>query len=339
MRLHTVMLVVTLTLAILPTPRAPQAQPPVKIPRIGLLSPGTPTTTSAFSRFRQGLRDLGYVEGQHIVLEYRYAEGNLDRLPDLAVELVRLPVDILHVIGFASAWAAKQATTTIPIVFVAAPNPVARGLVASLARPGGNITGVTNDAGPGLFGKVLELFKEAVPTISRVAILDGTMRAPTNDVEVQARERGMQERESAARVLGLTLRFFYVERFEEITEGVFPAIKADAHAIDALLAGGTVVVAYRQQIAAFALQNRLPLIGIVREQAEAGALLSYGANVPELFRRAAYYVDRILKGAKPADLPVEQPTKFELVINLKTAEALGITIPPTLLILADEVIQ
>jgi len=228
----------TLALVIFMVPLATTASAPAKVPRIGVLSSFSPPATSVPSPFVQGLRDLGYVEGQHIVLEYRYAEGNLDRLPDLAAELVRLPVDILHVIGFASALAAKQATTTIPIVFVGTPNPVALGLVASLARPGGNITGVTNDAGPGIFGKYLELFKEAVPTISRVAILDGTTRAPTNDVEVQARERGMQGRESAARVLGLTLRFFYVVRFEEITEGVFPAIKADTHAIDALYAGG-----------------------------------------------------------------------------------------------------
>jgi len=340
MRLSALGFIVILTYGVLVAPLTVEAQPTGKASRIGLLVPGMAAIASRnVEVFRQGLRERGWVEGQHIAFEYRYAEGNLDRLPDLATELVRLPVDLLLVVGAASALAAQHTTTTIPIVFVSVGAPVERGLVASLARPGGNITGVAVDAGPEIFGKWLELLKEAVPTISRVAILVGTTRTPTNDAEVQARERDMQARERAARALGLTLRLFYVVRFEDITEGVFPAITADAHAIDALYAGGATVIAYRQQIADFALQHRLPLMGIVREQAEAGALLSYGTNQIENWRRAATYVDKILKGAKPADLPVQQPMKFELVINLKTAKALGLTIPPTLLFQADEVIQ
>jgi putative ABC transport system substrate-binding protein len=246
--------------------------------------------------------------------------------------LVRLPVDILLVGGIAPALAAKQATTTIPIVFTAATDPVGRGLVASLARPGGNITGVAVDGGPEIFGKRLELLKEAVPTISRVAILAGNVRAPTYDAVEQ-------EQESAARALGLTLRYFYVQRSAAFTESVFPAITSDAHTIDALHAGGPLAYDYRRQIADFALQHRLPMIGIRKEQAEAGSLLSYGSTVRERQQRGAVLVDKILKGAKPADLPVEQPTKYELVINLKTAQALGLTIPSTVLFQADEVIK
>jgi len=332
MRLHTVVRIVTLALAILSTPLATQAQPPVKVPRIGLLSPGSPPATSAPSPFLQGLRDLGYVEGQNIAVAYRYTEGNLDRLPALAAELVRLPVDILVAAGVDSALAAKQATTTIPIVFHSATDPVGRGLVASLARPGGNITGVAYDGGPEIFGKRLELLKAAVPTISRVAMLVGQVRAPTYDA-------GEKVQESAARALGLTLRYFSVRRVEEFTEWVFPAIKSDTHTIDALHASGPTAGEHRRQIADFALQHRLPMIGLSRRIAEAGSLLSYGPSLSDMSRRAATYVDKILKGAKPADLPVEQPIKFELVINLKTAKALGITLPPTLLFQADEVIQ
>jgi putative ABC transport system substrate-binding protein len=333
MRLHTVILVVTFALAILSTPHTTQAQPPVKIPRLGWLSAGSPPATSTPSPFVQGLRDLGYVEGQNIVLEYRYAEGNLDRLPALAAELVRLPVAILVAGSAAGALAAKHATTTIPIVFHSTGDPVGRGLVTSLGRPGGNITGTSFDVGSGaeFKGKLLELLKDAVPTISRVANL-GYTRA-------LASPRGAEAKERAARVLGLTIRHFSVQRSEDLTEQVFPAITADAPAIDALLAEGAAATASRRQIADFALQHRLPTIGNSRVFADAGFLLSYGPTQREMQQRAAVLVHKILQGATPADLPVEQPTQFELVINLKTAKALGITIPPTLLFQAAEVIQ
>ena len=323
---------VILTLGLLTAPLAAEAQPPAKVPRIGLLLPESPPATSVPSPVVQGLRDLGYVEGQHIAFVYRYAEGNLDRLPDLASELVRLSVDLLVASGVAAALAAKHATTTIPIVFFGATDPVGRGLVASLARPGGNITGVAFDGGPEIFGKRLELLKEAVPTVSRVAILSGNARAPTY-------EAGEKVQESAARALGLTLQYFYTQRREAFTEWVFPAITADAHAIDALHVGGPAANDYRRQIADFALQHRLPTIGVNRPLAEAGGLLSYGPNQRAMWQRAVVLVGKILQGATPADLPVEQPMKFDLVINLKTAKALGITIPPLLLFQADEVIQ
>jgi putative ABC transport system substrate-binding protein len=280
----------------------------------------------------QGLRDLGYVEGQHIAFVYRYAEGHLDRFPDLAAELVRLPVDLLVASGVAAALAATHATTTLPIVFVDTTDPVGRGLVASLAQPGGNLTGVSFDGGPEIFGKRLELLKEAVPTVSRVAMLAGNVRAPTYEVGEQVQKR-------AAQALGLTLRYFYVRQPEEFPAWVFPALTADAHAIDALHVAGPAVSVYRRQIADFALQHRLPTIGIRRERAEAGALLSYGPSLRALSQRAAVFVGKMLQGARPAALPVEQPMQYELILNLKTAQALGLTLPPTLLFLADEVIQ
>jgi putative ABC transport system substrate-binding protein len=322
--------VVTLILSLLVVSLAADAPPPGKVRRIGVLSSVSPPTPSVPSPWVQWLRDLGYVEGQHIAFAYRYAEGNQERLPDLAAELVHLPVDILVAGGVAAALAAKHATTTIPIVFYGATDPVGRGLVASLARPGGNITGVSVDGGPEIFSKRLELLKEAVPTISRVAMLAGSVRAPTTS------EKAL---ESAAQALGLTLRYFYVRQPEEFLAWVFPAITADADASDALHAGGPAVSMYRQQIADFALQHRLPTIGILRDLAEAGALLSYGPSLRAIQQRAAVFVGKILQGAMPAELPVEQPTKYELIINLKTAKALGITMPPSLLLLADEVLQ
>jgi putative tryptophan/tyrosine transport system substrate-binding protein len=328
--------IATLILSLLIVPLTAHAQPPGTVPRIGLLILGSSSGfSSRIEVFRQGLRDLGWVEGQHIALEERYAE-NLDQLPDLVAELVRLPVALLLAWGAANALAAKRATTTIPIVFVGVANPIGRGLVPSLARPGGNITGIASEGhpegGPGLTAKQLELLKEAVPTVSRVAMLFGQVGVPTSGAGEQARER-------AASVLGLTLRPFYVQRPEDFTEWVFPAIIADAPAIDALYARGGVTFESRRQLADFALQHRLPMMGSVREHAEAGSLLSYGASQAAMWRRAAHYVDKILKGTTPADLPVEQPTQFELVINLKTARELGLTIPPTLLFQAEEVIK
>jgi putative ABC transport system substrate-binding protein len=327
---------ITLTLGLLVAPFAAEAQPAAHVSQIGLLMLGSSASfSSRLEGFRQGLHDLGWAEGQQIALEERYAE-NLDQIPDLAAGLVRLPVALILAWGAANALATKQATTAIPIIFVGAANPIGRGLVPSLARPGGNITGIASEGhpegGPGLTAKQLELLKEAVPTISRVAVLFGQVGVPTSGASEQARER-------AAGVLGLTLRHFYVQRPEDFTKRVFPAITAGAPAIDALYARGGVTFEARRQLADFALQHRLPMMGAVREHAEAGSLLSYGASLPDMWRRAAIYVDKILKGAKPGDLPVEQPIKFELVINLKTAQALGLTMPPSLLLQADEVIR
>jgi putative tryptophan/tyrosine transport system substrate-binding protein len=326
----------TLTLSLLVASLAAVAQPAGKVSRLGLLFLSSSSGVSShIEGFRQGLRDRGWVEGQQIALEYRYAE-NLDRLPELAADLVRLKADLIVTWGTPAAQAAKHATRTIPIVFVGVANPVGPGLVASLARPSGNLTGMASEGdpegGPGLTGKQLELLKDAVPTVSRVAML-------LRQVGLATREAGKQARERAALVLGLTLRHFYVQRPEDFTAWVFPAITADAPAIDALYAGWAMTSESRRQLADFALQHRLPMMGSVREHAEAGSLLAYGASQAAMWRRAAHYVDKILKGTMPADLPVEQPTTFELVINLKTAQALGLTIPPSVLFQADEVIR
>jgi putative tryptophan/tyrosine transport system substrate-binding protein len=327
---------IPLTLGLLVAPFAAEAQPAGHVSRIGLLMLGSAASfSSRLESFRQGLHDLGWVEGQQIALEERYAE-NLDQVPALAADLVRLPVTLILAWGAANALVAKQATTTIPIVFVGVANPIGRGLVPSLGRPGGNLTGMASEGHPeggaGLTAKQLELLKEAVPTVSRVAVLFGQVGVPTSGASEQARER-------AAAVLGLTLRHFYVQRPEDFTERVFPAITAAVPAIDALYARGGVTLEARRQLADFALQHWLPLMGAIREHAEGGSLLSYGASQAAMWRRAAHYVDKILKGTMPADLPVEQPTTFELVINLKTAEALGLTIPPTLLFQATEVVR
>ena len=311
-------LLITLTLGLLVAPLAADAQPAGKVSRLGLLLLGSSSSfSSRLEGFRQELRDLGWVEGQHIALEERYAE-NLDQLPDLAAELVRGKVDVIVTFGTPAAQAAQHATTTIPIVFVGVANPIGRGLVPNLARPGGNLTGIASEGHPeggaGLTAKQLELLKEAVPTSGA----------------------SEQAREHAASVLGLTLRLFYVQRSEDFTARVFPAIIADAPAIDALYARGGVTFEARRQLADFALQHRLPMMGSVREHAEAGFLLSYGASQAAMWRRAAHYADKILKGTRPADLPVEQ---FELIINLKTAQALGLTLPPSVLFQATEVIR
>ncbi len=302
LRLTATPLATGVILLLLALPLAVDAQPPAKVPRIGVLLPGSPSTTVSPVPFVvEGLRALGYVEGRTIALAYRYAEGDLDRLSGLAAELTRLPVDVILADGVASALAAKQATTKIPIVFARATDPVGRGLVASLARPGGNITGVSFDGGPEIFGKRLELLKAAVPTVSRVAMLMGQVRTPTYEAVEKECER-------AARGLGLTLRYFYVRRAEEFPERVFPAITSDARAIDALHAGGPVAGQSRRQIADFALQHRLPTMGVNRNHAEAGSLLSYGPTGREIQQRVASLVDKILKGAQPADLPIEQPS-------------------------------
>ena len=319
----------TLASGLLAAPLAAHAQAPAKVPRIGFLSARQRTDNPhLLEAFRQGLRELGYVEGQTIAIEYRFAEGRPERLPALAAELVRLKVDIIVTAASPTPEAAKQATSTIPLVFAVAGDPVADGLVASLARPGGNITGLAA-MNPEVVGKQLELLKEVAPKVSRVAVLQN----PSN----RGHPVVLRQAEGAARTLGVQLQIVKASSPGEI-EAAFAAMHSHR-------AGGVIVLrdglflAQRTQIAAIAAKSRLPAVYGIREEAEAGGLMTYGASTPDMFRRAAAYVDKILKGAKPADLPVEQPTKFELVINLKTAKALGLTIPPSLLGRADEVIQ
>jgi ABC-type uncharacterized transport system substrate-binding protein len=330
MRLHTVRLTVTLALGILIAALAAEAQPPTKVHRIGRLRTGSPLADQPFvEALSQGLRDLGYVEGRNILIESRYAEGQPDRLPALAAELVRLPVDVLVAGGSAAIQAAQHATSTIPIVMAVAPDPVAQEFIASLARPGGNLTGLSimyHD----FIGKQLELLMDTVPTASRVAVLTN----PANAAHVLQ----LREVQRAAQVLGRQLHVLEARSPDDL-QRVFTAIpRESAHALfvitDALLFDR-----FRADITAWALQSRLPAIYGWRMYVEAGGLMSYGPSLPDMHYRAAYYVDRLLKGTPPADLPVEQPRKFELVINLKTAEALGLTLPPHLLTFADEVIR
>jgi len=318
----------TLTLGVVAAPLAPEAQAPVKVPRIGFLSPLSRADDPRIEAFLQGLRDLGYVDGRTIAIEYRFAEGRPERLPALAAELVRLKVDVIVTAAPAATEAAKRTTGTIPIVFGVSGDPVAVGLVASLARPGGNITGLASIA-PEVVGKQLELLKEVAPKISRVAILLN----PSNPGHPVV----LRQAEAAARALGMQLHTAQARTPPEI-DAAFAGMRGQ-RADGVLVVRDALVLARRTQIAALAAKSRLPAVYGFRENAEAGGLMAYGANVPLMYRRAATYVDKILKGAKPADLPVEQPTKFELVINLKTAKALGLTIPPSLLQRADEVIQ
>jgi len=305
------------------------AQQPAKVPRIGFLHPEPISARlDRHDAFRQGLRELGYVEGRTIALEVRSAEGKRERLPALAAELVRLEVDVIVTATVPGIRAVQQATKTIPIVMAVVVDPVATGFVASLARPGGNITGLSMMA-PELAGKWLELLKEAVPRVSRVAVL----RNPTNPGAALS----LSETEVAARALGVRLQLLEVRTPEEL-DGAFGAAARDR-------AGALIVLpdpmfhTHRTRIADLAAKSRLPAIYYARDYVEAGGFMAYGANIADMYRRAAYFVDRILKGARPADLPVEQPTKFELVINLKTAKALGLTIPQSILIRADHVIE
>jgi ABC-type uncharacterized transport system substrate-binding protein len=312
------------------TIRLAEAQQPKKVTRIGYLSNTDPARESTRSEaIRLALRELGYAEGQNITIEYRYTEGKPDRLPELATELVRLKVDIIVVAG-GPTWvqAANNATKTIPIVMVGAgADPVEAGLVESLARPGGNVTGLTNLSGE-LGGKRLELLKETVPKLARVAVLYD----PANPVTVLESKEVLRV---AARELGLTVWSWEVRAADDF-ERVFAALRKERP--DGLLVagGGPLLRTNPKRIADFALKSRLPSMYINREAVDAGGLMYYGADLTKSYRRVAYFVDRILKGAKPADLPVEQPTKFELVINLKTAKQIGLTIPPNVLARADK---
>ncbi len=305
------------------------AQEP-KIPRLGYLVPGSRTDSISYvDAFRQGLKDFGYIEGKNIALEYRYAEGELDRSPSLAAELVQLKVDLIFASFLAGLRAAKDASKTIPIVMVSFYDPVASGLIDSLAHPGGNITGVAALRSD-LSGKRLELLQEVLPGRTQVAILwDANAPGPV---------MSFKEYQAAARALKIQLQSIEVRGPTPDLEGAFQALaKSRANAL--IFVSNPVVTPHRERIASVANKNRLPSMCDSSEYVEAGCLMSYAANPAAMFRRAAIYVDKILKGAKPGDLPVEQPTKFELVINLKTAKQIGLTIPPNVLARADRVIR
>jgi len=308
-----------------------EAQQPTKVPRIGFVSgiggPSNPGPNVV--GFRQGLRDFGYIEGKNILVEYRYTEGKGDRNPSLVAELVQLKVDVLVVGGPGGLSAAKQATKTIPIVIVTQADPVGSGYIDSLARPGGNITGLTRLTRE-LSGKRLELLKEVVPKISRVGVLW--------DADNSEAANGFKEYETAGSALKIQLQSLGVRGPNPDLEGAFQA--AAKGRVNALVTINTPVLNRQQkQIVDLAIKNRLPLMSERSEYVEAGGLVSYTASEADRFRRAAYYVDKILKGAKPADLPVEQPTKFEFIINLKTAKQIGLTIPQSVLYRADKVIK
>ena len=306
------------------------AQQAGKVYRIGYLStPNRESVANGVAAFLRKLRELGWIDGKNLIIEYRWAEGKVERLPELAAELVRQNVDLIVAPAGSAVLAAKNATTSIPIVMIFPSDPVEMGLVASLRRPGGNITGTTFTPGPEIFGKQLQLLHEAIPHAARVAIL----RNPADSTFALQ----VKEWEAAARILRLRLQ--YVDaRGPEDYDSAFAAMARER--AEALLVGGSsTFLVHQGRLAELALKGRLPTMYSYRESVEAGGLMAYAVNMSDFVGRAAVYVDRILKGAKPADLPIEQPTKFELVINLKTAKALGLTIPQSVLARADEVIQ
>jgi ABC-type uncharacterized transport system substrate-binding protein len=299
------------------------AQQPEKIYRIGMLLGGSP-----YEAFREGLRDLGYIEGKNVAIEYRYTEGKRDRYADFVSDLVRLKVDVIIADGSGLAAAAKKATSTIPIVMISSTDPVGQGLIVSLARPGGNVTGLTSVTGE-LGGKVLELVKEIIPKLTRLAIV-----LPDSPVD----ELFVKELDGSARALGVQLLSLVVRGPKDYEGTVRAATKKGANALYSRL-GPSPSSAERKQFMQLAAKSRLPTVSTRRQDAEAGGLLSYGRDPRESWRRAATYVDKILKGTKPADLPVEAPRKFDLVINLKTAKHIGLTIPPNVLARADRIIR
>jgi len=305
------------------------AQKPPKIPTIGILLPYSSGRDARIEAFREGLRNLGYVEGQTIRIEYRWANGQFEKLPELANELVRNKVDVIVAAVTQASIAAKKATDTIPVVMIGVSDPIGSGLVASFARPGSNVTG-TSSMTAEIVGKQLELLKEVVPGIARVAALWN----PANPVFQAAQ---VQETDSAARALGIRLKFVEARSEDEIYQAFAAMRKENIRAV--VILGDPVFISHQKKIGDLAAKYRLPAVSGTRDQVEAGGLASYGPSFADMYRRTAYYVDRILKGAKPTDLPVEQPTKFELVINLKTAGQTGLTIPPNVLARADRVIK
>jgi putative ABC transport system substrate-binding protein len=327
--LCTLWCIVTLVCSFPATLRAAEAQPRAKVPRIGFLGSSSPAPYEPIiDALRQGLRELGWVEGHNVTFEFRWAEGELERLPALATALARLEVDVLVTQGTPAAIAAKHATQTLPIIFVQVGDPLGSGLITSLARPGGNLTGLSLLAFE-LDAKRLEMLKEAVPKASRVAVLWHPDFSP--HVE------GLRGLKSAAQALGVELQPVAFRHPQDFEAGFAAMRQGGADAL--LVMGHPMTFNGAPHLAELAVRGRLPAIALYREFAQAGGLMAYGASIAHLYRRAASYVDKILKGAKPADLPVEQPTTFELIINLKAAQALGITIPPSLLVLADEVFQ
>ncbi|MBI2754077.1 MAG: ABC transporter substrate-binding protein [Betaproteobacteria bacterium] len=308
-----------------------RAQQPGRQHRIGLLLPNTPEIVARNPRmaaFLQGLRDLGWIEGQNIVIERRFAEGQLARLADLAADLARVQVEVIVTAAAPSAVAAKAATHTVPIVMLDPGDPVGSGLVESLARPGGNITGVTSIA-PDLAAKRLGLLKEAAPKITHVAVLSNAAIPPA--------EIAMQELQAAAKVLGLRVRSVAAQGSKGLDDAFRLIVQERADGV--IVFPDPLTFSNQEKIVSFAAASRIPVMFGAREFVEAGGFMSYGPSYPDMFRRGAHYVDRILKGAKPADLPVEQPTRFELVVNLKTAQALGLIIPQSILLRADRVIE
>ena len=328
MRLRTIGLIITLALGILVIPLAADAQPPKRV-RIGYLSGNPPSDTQdALEAFRKKLRDLGYVEGQNLVLESRYADGKYDRLPQLTADLVSLNVDIILTYGTPATLAAKNAVSTIPIVFAAVGDPIVAGIVATERRPGGNVTGVTT-INPELSAKRLSLLNEAVPNVPRVAVLADPTFKPSASMVAETR--------AASQSLRLQVQLVEVRQPNEL-EAAFKAMtSAKAKALVVLPA--PMLISERQRIADLAAKSRIPAIYHLKQFVGVGGLMSYGVSYGESFQQSAVLVDKILKGAKPADLPVEQPWRYELVINLKTAKALGLTIPQSMFIRADEVIQ
>jgi putative tryptophan/tyrosine transport system substrate-binding protein len=323
-------LVCLLTALLLASVHLAEAQQPGKVYRVALLSARSSSSESTRAEaFRQGLRELGYIEGKNITIDYRYAEGKFERLPDLAAELVRLKVDVILTLGVPPTRAAKQVTTTIPIVMAGGSDPVRAGLVASFARPGGNITGLS-DLNVDLITKRLELLKEVVPKTSHVAVLLNPAN-PTNPLQ-------LKETQGAAPALDVTLLILEIKQAEEF-EPAFTTMRRER--VGALLVFSDPMFGfYQKRIADLAVKSRLPAMSGNRYYAEAGSLMSYGtANPDDQYRRSAIYVDRILKGANPGELPIERPTKLELVINLKTAKQIGLTIPPNVLARADRVIR
>jgi putative ABC transport system substrate-binding protein len=320
-----------LTGGLLAAPLAAGAQPAGIVPRIGVLLPAEPAspTEPDAAAFRQGLRELGYVDGQNVVVEYRHAHGKAELYAELVAQLVGLQVNVMVVGSAAATLAAKKVTQTVPIVMVGGGDPVRSGLVASLARPGGNVTGLVFEAAPDIYGKYVELLAEAVPRLSRITgIVDPRDRYNTTHWGAA---------ELAAKRRGIVLQQVDVGRDDDVPKA-FTRI-TDQRAGAVIVFSGPFLYVLRTQISDLALKNGLPTIVGYREGPDAGGLMSYGPSLSDLWRRAVTYVDRILKGANPGDLPIEQPTKFELVINLKTAKALGLTIPPSLLQRADQVIE
>ncbi len=307
-----------------------EAQQPVRVARIGVLSPADPASEPSlrFEAFRRELRERGWLEGQNIVIEWRSAEGRNDRLPDLAAELVRLKVDVIFAVNTPATQAAQHATSTVPIVFTGVANVTATRLVGSLARPGGNVTGVTTMSGE-LCGKRLELMKAVLPKVTRVAVLWNARN--------EGAAASFREIEVAGLQLALRIQNVGVSGPDEIQGALEAAARGRAGAL--VLIDDVVISSHRQQILELAAKSRLPVVSIYRDFADVGGLLAYGPSAPGMYQRAAYFIDKILKGAKPIDLPVEQPSEFELVINLRTAKALGLTMPPSLVRRADHVIQ